>query len=98
MEPRARRSPRSAIGSRRRDLRLLAPLTDTATRTRTAGSEHERVPVAVVGFGRLAIQATESGWVEVAFLLISINVFVGIFNLVPLLPFDGGHIAIATYE
>jgi membrane-associated protease RseP (regulator of RpoE activity) len=25
-------------------------------------------------------------------------VFVGIFNLVPLLPFDGGHIAIATYE
>ena len=24
--------------------------------------------------------------------------FVGIFNLVPLLPFDGGHIAIATYE
>ena len=42
--------------------------------------------VSVVGFGRLAIQATESGWVQVAFLLISINVFVGIFNLVPLLP------------
>jgi membrane-associated protease RseP (regulator of RpoE activity) len=25
-------------------------------------------------------------------------VFVGLFNLVPLLPFDGGHAAIATYE
>lgn len=27
-----------------------------------------------------------------------INLFVGIFNLVPLLPLDGGHAAIATYE
>jgi membrane-associated protease RseP (regulator of RpoE activity) len=27
-----------------------------------------------------------------------INVFVGIFNMVPLLPLDGGHVAIATYE
>ena len=24
--------------------------------------------------------------------------FVGIFNMVPLLPLDGGHVAIATYE
>jgi len=54
--------------------------------------------VSVVGFGRLAVQATESGWVQVAYLLILLNVFVGLFNLVPLLPFDGGHIAIATYE
>jgi membrane-associated protease RseP (regulator of RpoE activity) len=38
------------------------------------------------------------GWVTVLGLLIAINVFVGLFNLVPLLPFDGGHIAIATYE
>jgi membrane-associated protease RseP (regulator of RpoE activity) len=54
--------------------------------------------VSVVGFGRLAVQATETGWVQVAYLLILLNVFVGLFNLVPLLPFDGGHIAIATYE
>ena len=39
-----------------------------------------------------------AGWVSTFFLLISINVFVGIFNMVPLLPFDGGHVAIATYE
>jgi membrane-associated protease RseP (regulator of RpoE activity) len=25
-------------------------------------------------------------------------VFIGVFNLVPLLPLDGGHVAIATYE
>ena len=28
----------------------------------------------------------------------AINIFVGLINLIPLLPFDGGHIAIATYE
>ena len=28
----------------------------------------------------------------------SINVFVGIFNMLPILPLDGGHILIATYE
>ena len=27
-----------------------------------------------------------------------INVFVGIFNMIPLPPFDGGHVAVATYE
>jgi membrane-associated protease RseP (regulator of RpoE activity) len=55
-------------------------------------------PVSVVGFGRLASQAVAAGWVDTLLLLILINVFVGIFNLVPLLPFDGGHAAIAIYE
>jgi len=54
--------------------------------------------VSPVGFGRLANQAVVAGWVSTLFLLISINVFVGLFNMVPLLPFDGGHVAIATYE
>ena len=30
--------------------------------------------------------------------LISINIFVGIINLLPMLPLDGGHVAIAVYE
>ncbi len=55
-------------------------------------------PVSVVGFGRLASQAVAAGWVQTLLLLILINMFVGIFNLVPLLPFDGGHAAIAIYE
>jgi membrane-associated protease RseP (regulator of RpoE activity) len=55
-------------------------------------------PVSVVGFGRLASQAVAAGWVSTLYLLIIINMFVGIFNLVPLLPFDGGHAAIAIYE
>ena len=32
------------------------------------------------------------------FLLAALNVFVGVFNMFPLLPLDGGHAAIATYE
>jgi len=51
-----------------------------------------------LGFGRLANQAAAAGWQEVLLLLVLINVFVGMFNMVPLLPFDGGHVAIATYE
>ncbi len=54
--------------------------------------------VSPVGFGRLANQAVRAGWVDTVDLLILINVFIGLFNLVPLLPFDGGHAAIATYE
>jgi len=51
-----------------------------------------------VGFGQVANQAVSSGWVAAIGLLIAINIFVGLFNLLPLLPFDGGHIAIASYE
>ena len=35
---------------------------------------------------------------ELLLLLVGINIFVGIFNMVPLLPLDGGHVAIAVYE
>jgi membrane-associated protease RseP (regulator of RpoE activity) len=51
-----------------------------------------------VGFVRVAGQAADQGWRAVLVLLVSINLFVGIFNMVPLLPLDGGHVAIATYE
>jgi len=54
--------------------------------------------LSVVGVGRLAGQAAESGYFNLIYLLVVLNLFVGIFNLVPLLPLDGGHMAIATYE
>ena len=38
------------------------------------------------------------GLVGVLLLLAALNVFVGVFNMFPLLPLDGGHAAIATYE
>jgi membrane-associated protease RseP (regulator of RpoE activity) len=51
-----------------------------------------------VGAVRIANQAADVGIASVVFLLFIINVFIGVFNLVPLLPLDGGHVAIATYE
>lgn len=54
--------------------------------------------VSPVGIVRLASDAAQSGFSTVLGLLIAINVFVGVFNMVPLLPLDGGHVAIAIYE
>ncbi|MEV6595269.1 site-2 protease family protein [Actinoplanes sp. NPDC051346] len=56
-------------------------------------------PISVVGASRLGGEAIEQGVPELFLLIfISLNVFIGIFNLLPLLPVDGGHIAIAWYE
>src|SRR5581483_4264364 len=62
-----------------------------------SGKEADR-PVSVVGFVRVAGQAAQTGWLDLLVLLVAINIFIGIFNMVPLLPLDGGHVAIATYE
>jgi membrane-associated protease RseP (regulator of RpoE activity) len=51
-----------------------------------------------VGLARVASQAAENGLRQVLGLLVSINIFVGILNMFPMLPFDGGHVAIAIYE
>ena len=40
----------------------------------------------------------QAGWAGVLALLATVNIFLGLVNLLPLLPFDGGHIAVATYE
>ena len=64
-----------------------------------AGSGEEATRfLSPVGFVRVAGAAADTGWLEVLILLIMINLFVGIFNLMPLLPLDGGHVAIAVYE
>jgi membrane-associated protease RseP (regulator of RpoE activity) len=70
----------------------------TSHGTTTAPANGDNRFVSPVGVGRIAYDASEQGWVEVFSLLISINIFVGLINLVPLIPFDGGHLAVATYE
>jgi len=59
----------------------------------------ETRPTTVVGVSQFGGVVGESdGLKGILLLLASVNVFVGIFNMFPLLPFDGGHAAIATYE
>jgi membrane-associated protease RseP (regulator of RpoE activity) len=52
----------------------------------------------VVGVVQTAKDAVHAGIGDLLIVLISINLFVGIFNLFPMLPLDGGHVAIAVYE
>jgi membrane-associated protease RseP (regulator of RpoE activity) len=63
------------------------------------GERDKNTPVSVVGASRLGGEAVEQGiWVLFFFLLASLNFFIGVFNLLPLLPLDGGHIAVVWYE
>jgi membrane-associated protease RseP (regulator of RpoE activity) len=56
-------------------------------------------PISVVGASRVGGQAIEAGYVLLFVLLFAgFNVFVGVFNLFPLLPLDGGHIAVLWFE
>ncbi len=59
-------------------------------------AEAER-PISMVGAVRVAGNP-DFDWIAPLIILGSINVFIGVINLVPLLPLDGGHAAIATYE
>lgn len=54
--------------------------------------------VSPVGAVQIGAQFASNGMADLLIFLAAINIFIGIFNLVPLLPFDGGHVAIATYE
>ena len=55
-------------------------------------------PISLVGAVRISGQVAEIDWALSLLFLAQINIFVGILNLIPLLPLDGGHAAIATYE
>jgi regulator of sigma E protease len=56
--------------------------------------------ISLVGAASLAGQATSSvyGLLILLGLIASINIFIGIFNLVPLPPLDGGHLAVLGIE
>jgi membrane-associated protease RseP (regulator of RpoE activity) len=65
-----------------------------------AGGERDpNTPVSVVGASHIGGQLVAIGdWARVLQLFAVLNLFFGIFNLLPLLPMDGGHIAIAWFE
>jgi len=58
----------------------------------------------VVGVANIAGQAVAAGggWrvivSDLLLIIISLNIFIGAFNLLPLLPLDGGHLAVIVYE
>ncbi|WP_024806393.1 RIP metalloprotease [Nocardia sp. BMG51109] len=65
----------------------------------TGGERDPETPMSVYGASRLGGETAEQGlWVVFVSLLASLNFFLGAFNLLPLLPLDGGHIAVVLYE
>jgi membrane-associated protease RseP (regulator of RpoE activity) len=62
------------------------------------GGDNTKRFISPYGAARVASEAVDDGWGAILVFLFTINIFVGIFNMVPLLPLDGGHVAIATYE
>jgi membrane-associated protease RseP (regulator of RpoE activity) len=82
------------------DLPAALPKLFSKDRSSTAGGEVSSVVGAAEATG--AAVAANAGWqYKVSFVLLliaSLNIFVGLFNMLPLLPLDGGHIAVIIYE
>jgi membrane-associated protease RseP (regulator of RpoE activity) len=56
-------------------------------------------PIGVVGMAQISGSVIgQSGFAGFLWLVAVINVFIGVFNLLPILPLDGGHVAILLYE
>ena len=83
---------------------LPAKVWDTGVSLVTGGERDPNGPLSIVGAGRLSgeVAAADSpvlnrvaGFLQ---LLASLNIALFVFNLIPLLPLDGGHIAVALWD
>lgn len=75
---------------------------DTATAASDVSKQREEADsdriVSIVGAVRLGTSFSETDWGVLVLLFIHLNIVIGFFNLVPLPPFDGGHVMVAVYE
>ncbi len=83
---------------------LPAKVWDTGVSLVTGGERDPNGPLSIVGAGRLSgeVAAADSpvlnrvaGFLS---LLASLNIALFVFNLIPLLPLDGGHVAVALWD
>ena len=82
-----------------------ARVVELATEMFTDEPRNPESPVSVLGIGRISGQIAGSEELSVKYkaadlitLIASVNLFLFAFNMVPILPLDGGHIAGALYE
>jgi membrane-associated protease RseP (regulator of RpoE activity) len=61
--------------------------------------EVDEGPLGIVGAGRIASESVETGQLlNLIGLIVGFTIFVGLMNLLPLPPLDGGHLAVLAYE
>lgn len=80
-------------------VKVLNPINLVNQVTDTANADPTARPTTVYGVATISDDVgNSSGLGGVLYLLAILNIFVGVFNMMPLLPLDGGHAAIAVYE
>lgn len=81
----------------------ISALYDQVTNPQTAAKaaknpESSSRVMSIVEATRLATQAEQAGVYYFLSVLIALNIVLGLMNMLPMLPLDGGHVAIAVYE
>ncbi|HZM29285.1 MAG TPA: site-2 protease family protein [Acidimicrobiales bacterium] len=68
--------------------------------TSSSGSESsdDNRLTSLFGVVRIGAAVSEDGLANLLILFFTMNIFIGVFNMVPLPPLDGGHAAVAVYE
>lgn len=72
--------------------------TPAATAAREQLQQNENRPLSIIGTVAIGSDLARQGWVGVLQFLVMFNIVIGIFNLLPLPPLDGGHVVVACYE
>jgi membrane-associated protease RseP (regulator of RpoE activity) len=64
----------------------------------SVSEEDANRPLSIFGIARFGADQWSDGVAGFLILMAIVNISIGILNMIPLLPLDGGHVAIATYE
>ena len=71
---------------------------EVASRALDEGNPDEERIISIFGAARVGTQIVEDGFDRVLIFMAGLNISVGLLNLLPFPPLDGGHVVIATYE
>jgi membrane-associated protease RseP (regulator of RpoE activity) len=55
-------------------------------------------PRSIVGIAQVAVQSAHAGIGVLLEILMAVNISIGLLNMIPMLPLDGGYVAVSTYE